>query len=393
MDENVHTFVRGCSQLYAGFFRFCVHVLCTKIRGTSRGPMATFNKLPSGCWRAQVRRRTKHVSKTFRLKSDAEVWALELERSVQTGVSPTANKMDPKALFSSLIDLHITDLAEVGKPLLRGKALCLENLRRDLGSERLVDLTRERLIRFGKDRAREGAGPVTVGIDIGYIKTLLVHAAAVHGVTVPTEQVSLARVALRRLGLVGKGTERDRRPTEDELQRIIYYNDNNPRQGIPVGRLVKFAIATAMRQSEICALRWSDIDFRTSLATVRNRKDPRRKSGNHQQVPLLDATGYDSVALLREQKALGLPSEFVFPYNGRSLGSAFRRTCVELGIDDLHFHDLRHEGTSRLFEAGFNIPEVSLVTGHKDWKMLRRYLNLRPHQLVGRKLTSRKTSI
>ncbi|MEQ1653079.1 MAG: tyrosine-type recombinase/integrase [Hyphomicrobium sp.] len=258
--------------------------------------MATFDKLPSGYWRAQVRRKRKHLSKTFRLKADAEVWALDIERAVETGKDPRASKIDPKACFSSIIDLHIADLAEVGKPLLRGKALCLENLRRDLGNERLVDLTRERIIRFGKDRAREGAGPVTVGIDIGYIKTLLVHAAAVHGVEVPTEQVSLARVALRRLGLVGKGNERDRRPTEDELHRIIFYNDNNPRQGIPVGRLVKFAVATAMRLSEICALRWADIDFSMSLAMVRNRKDPRRKSGNNQLVPLLDATGYDAVA-------------------------------------------------------------------------------------------------
>lgn len=352
--------------------------------------MATFDKLPSGYWRAQVRRKGKHVSKSFRLKSDAEVWALDIERAVQTGKDPDACKIDPKTCFSSIIDLHIADLAEVGKPLLRGKALCLENLRRDLGDERLVDLTRERIIRFGKDRAREGAGPVTVGIDIGYIKTLLVHAAAVHGVEVPTEQVSLARVALRRLGLVGKGNERDRRPTEDELHRIIFYNDNNPRQGIPVGRLVKFAVATAMRLSEICALRWADIDFSASLAMVRNRKDPRRKSGNNQLVPLLDATGYDAVAILKEQKALSLGTDLVFPYNGKSLGTAFRRTCLELGIEDLHFHDLRHEGTSRLFEAGFDIPEVSLVTGHKDWKMLKRYLNLRPHQLIGRKLNPRR---
>lgn len=225
---------------------------------------------------------------------------------------------------------------------------------------------------------------MTLSIDLGYIRTILVHAAAVHGVEVPTEQVMLARVALRRLGLIGKGQERDRRPTQDELDRIIAYNDNNPRQGIPVGRLVKFAVATAMRQEEICTLRWTDVDFATSLATVRNRKDPRRKSGNDQKVPLLDATGYDAIAILREQKSLGLGGDRAFPYNGRSLGTAFRRTCQELGIEDLHFHDLRHEATSRLFEAGFDIPEVSLVTGHKDWKMLRRYLNLRPHQLVGR---------
>ncbi len=63
------------------------------------------------------------------------------------------------------------------------------------------------------------------------------------------------------------------------------------------------------------------------------------------------------------------------------MGTAFRRQCRALKIDDLHFHDLRHEGTSRLFEAGFSIEQVSLMTGHKDWKMLRRYTHLRPEAL------------
>ncbi|HMO30291.1 MAG TPA: tyrosine-type recombinase/integrase [Enterovirga sp.] len=63
------------------------------------------------------------------------------------------------------------------------------------------------------------------------------------------------------------------------------------------------------------------------------------------------------------------------------MGTAFRRGCCDLEIDDLHFHDLRHEGTSRLFEAGFTIEQVALVTGHTDWKMLRRYTRLKPEAL------------
>ena len=74
-------------------------------------------------------------------------------------------------------------------------------------------------------------------------------------------------------------------------------------------------------------------------------------------------------------------TERIFPYNGRSAGTAFRRACRELGIKNLHFHDLRHEAASRFFEAGFSIEQVALVTGHKDWKMLRRYTNLRPEDL------------
>ena len=350
--------------------------------------MATLTKLPSGAWRAQVRRKGRHLSKSFRLKSEAEAWAIQAERAIQLEKNPNGPSVSPKTTFGELIDLHISDLHEVGRPLLRSKAKCLEKLKADLGSERLNTLNRERLIAFGKSRAKEGAGPVTIGIDLGYIRTILVHASAVHGIDTPTEDVTLARVALRRLGVVGKGMERDRRPTQDELDRIITFHDNNPRQTIPVGRIVKFAVATAMRQEEICTLLWSDIDLRTCMATVRNRKDPRRKQGNHQLVPLLDVTGYDAVAILEEQSRHISPKGRVFPYNGRSLGTAFRPACQDLGIDDLHFHDLRHEATSRLFEAGFDIPEVSLVTGHKDWKMLRRYLNLKPHQLLRRKVTA-----
>jgi integrase len=71
----------------------------------------------------------------------------------------------------------------------------------------------------------------------------------------------------------------------------------------------------------------------------------------------------------------------IFPYNGKSIGTAFRRQCKDLKIEDLHFHDLRHEGTSRLFEVGFSIEQVALVTGHKDWKMLRRYTHIKPETL------------
>ena len=62
-------------------------------------------------------------------------------------------------------------------------------------------------------------------------------------------------------------------------------------------------------------------------------------------------------------------------------GHSVRRSCKALDIDDLRFHDLRHEGTSRLFEAGFPIEKVAMVTGHKDWRMLRRYTNLKPEDL------------
>jgi hypothetical protein len=92
-----------------------------------------------------------------------------------------------------------------------------------LGDTRIHDLKRSKLIEYGKRRAKEGAGPPTLSIDFSFLGTLLTHAAAVHGIAVYPEEVKLARVALSRLGLVGKGVERDRRPTQDELTRLIVY--------------------------------------------------------------------------------------------------------------------------------------------------------------------------
>lgn len=273
-------------------------------------------------------------------------------------------------------------MLEVGKRLRRSKTYSLDKLKVKLGHVRLELLDRERIIQFARERRAEGAGPPTILADISYIKTVVLHASAVHGLPVSPDQVNLARIALKRLGLVGKAQERDRRPTQEELDRLIAYFEANTRQKSPMARLVTFAVATAMRQSEICAIGWPDVDERRRTVTVRDRKDPRNKDGNDQRVPLVDLTGYDAWEILMEQRRSTTNEGRVFPYNPRSIGTAFRRTCVELGIEDLHFHDLRHEGTSRLFEAGLQIEQVARVTGHKDWKMLKRYTHLSPDTIV-----------
>lgn len=344
--------------------------------------MATIVKQKSGRWRVQVRRKGRYLSETFSLRKDAEVWARRVERELDIGRRPIPRKLEGISTFGHLIDLHVRDMSDVGRAPGRSKAYSMELLREKLGRVRLVDLDREALIEFGRRRAKEGAGPVTLGIDLGYIRTLLVHGAAVHGLPLSAEPVELARVALKMLGLVGKGNERDRRPTDDEIAALIEHFRGMNRLTIPMARIIKFAIATAMRQDEICRVTWEDVNSRTKMLLIRDRKDPRNKRGNHQRIPLLARSGYDAWALLEEQgRHTGELRGRIFPYNGRSVGTAFRRACYDLGIEDMHFHDLRHEGTSRLFESGFTIERVALVTGHKDWKMLRRYTHLRPEQL------------
>ena len=344
--------------------------------------MASYTRLSSGNWRVQIRRKGRYVANTFRRKSDAESWAFEMERRADLGRGLTKLRPSKLRTLGDLVDVHISDMAEVGKPLRRSKEYSLALLKSRLGKVRVTDLSRDVLVDFGRSRAKEGAGPVTVAAEFSYLGTIVMHAAAVHGVDVSKEPVDHARIALTRLGLVGKGRERDRRPTEEELERLIDYFESRPALTIPMARIVRFAVATAMRQDEICRIEWTDVNARTHTVTVRDRKDPRRKDGNHQRVPLIDLTGYDAWAILEEQRKAIAGDGRVFPYCGRSVGTAFRRACRRLKIEDLRFHDLRHEATSRLFEAGLTIEKVALVTGHRDWKMLRRYTHLKPESLT-----------
>lgn len=328
-----------------------------------------------------VRRKGIYKSETFRRRKDAERWALDTECRIDRGESVFRKHVHNVSTFADLIDIHVADMREVNKPLRRSKAYSLKILKENLGKTHIDKLNREILIDYGRYRSRSGAGPVTLSSEFSYINTIITHAAAVHGVVATTEAVDLARVALRRLGLVGRGQERDRRPTQDELDAILRHVETNNRLQIPVGLIIRFAVATAMRQAEICRIRWTDVDERRKTVVIRDRKDPRNKDGNHQRVPLVNLTGYDAWETLQDQKRNSQNSKRVFPYNERSVGTAFRRACKSLSIEDLHFHDLRHEATSRLFESGLSIERVALVTGHKDWKMLRRYTHLKPEIL------------
>lgn len=344
--------------------------------------MATIRKQKSGRWRAQVRRKGRTISATFLRHQDAKDWAIDREREIDRGESPKSPRIADIETFGDLVDLHIDDMKEVGKAPRRTKEATLRALKRELGRVSINDLGRERIVEFGRKRLRQGAGPTTIGMDIGFIKLVVQHAAAVHGIPVKVEPIDLGRIALKRLGLVGHSRQRDRRPTEDEIARLIAHFEGNPRQIIPMGRIIRFAIATAMRQEEICRVTWSDLNERTRMLTIRDRKDPRAKKGNDQRIPLLSVSGYDALALIEEQRACrSNSSDRIFSANHKSVSNLFTRACKQLGIEELHFHDLRHEAASRLFEAGFSIEQVSLVTGHKDWTMLRRYTHLRPEAL------------
>jgi len=114
-----------------------------------------------------------------------------------------------------------------------------------------------------------------------------------------------------------------------------------------------FALFSTRRQEEIASILWCDLEQapRTRIL-VRDMKHPGQKIGNNVRCDLPEEA-------MRVIQAMPRVDERIFPYNHRSISSRFTRACKVFGIEDLHFHDLRHEGVSRLFEMGETIPHVA----------------------------------
>jgi integrase len=99
-------------------------------------------------------------------------------------------------------------------------------------------------------------------------------------------------------------------------------------------------------------------------------KHPGDKKGNkvHCELPP------EALAII---KAMPRYEQRIFQYSTDAISAAFTRACRFLGIEDLRFHDLRHEGISRLFEMGRTTPQVAAVSGHRSWTSLKRYAHIR----------------
>lgn len=158
---------------------------------------------------------------------------------------------------------------------------------------------------------------------------------------------------------------RDRRLVGDEAQRLLAActDARNPFL-LPI---VKLAIETAMRQGEIVSLDWKHVDLKKCVAYL-----PETKNGEPRGVPLSTTAVATIRALPRSTTGKLFPG-----VTTEAVKRAFMRACERAEIENFHFHDLRHEATSRPFEKCLNPLEVASITGHKTLQMLRRYTHLR----------------
>lgn len=348
--------------------------------------MATFQ--PRGDKiRAIVRRKGfKPKSRTFPTKTAARAWADRIEREL-ADLEAKGHSDDVGMTIAELIDWHRREVAGLKKITLTQRGN-LTRIREGLGDIVASRLKAADIIAHAKRRITgqhvRGDGvripacsPATMNVELGYLSDLLGLARSMAVLQTDVDPVRDARPALRHLKLVGKSRKRDRRPTQDELNRIRAHFDAQAwRMQLPMRDIMDFAILTAKREGEITRLLRPDLDETTKTALVRDAKHPRSKEGNHRRFPLLG----DAWAIVGRQP-VHPKDDRIFPYKADSVGTAWRRACTALKIEDLTFHDLRHEATSRLFEQGYSIEQVAAVTLHQSWNELKRYTQLRPESL------------
>jgi integrase len=161
---------------------------------------------------------------------------------------------------------------------------------------------------------------------------------------------------------------RNRRVSQNEIDRLVMELAEIDRQDVIA--VIHFAVETGMRRGEILSLEWRYVDLKRRTAHL-----PRTKNGHARTVPLTNG----AIAVLESQPRT---NSLVFSVSSDALKMCWRRIMAKTDISDLHFHDLRHEAVSRFFEMGLSMPEVALISGHRDPRMLMRYTHLVPYQLA-----------
>lgn len=316
-------------------------------------------------------------NRTFTKQAHAKTWGtrrvLELEQHGIPNPDDVANLSVRDLLFKYINDPNLGGKAG------RTKRYVLNMLfDSELSALPLSELSVNHIVEHCRARSAAGAAPSTINHDVSYLSSVLRSAKPVYGIEYTACPSHEARPLLLQMGLIGKSQRRSRRPQNDELTRLkegLKARSEHREGKIPFVDILDFSILSCMRIGEVCKILWSDVDEKSSSVMVRDRKDPRKKTGNHMSVPLL---GNAWVILQRQPRT----DERVFPYNSRSVTAGFQRVRNALDIEDLRYHDLRREGASRLFEAGFSIEEVAQVTGHRSLNVLWQvYTELYPQSL------------
>jgi integrase len=302
-------------------------------------------------YQVQVRLKNRRdISKTFLTKADAQKWARESERALSLGYDHVNSEVGN---FSQLLSQYKERIVPLMRGIKQEYSLC-SRVGAYFGSYYPEELSSKTLGSY-RDKRLQEVSAQTVKHEVNCVKRVLKIATEEWGLMLPR---GVPDVRLPRLPA---GRKR-RLPEEEQLLLLSALS-------LEMKDVVNFAIETAMRRSELLKLNCNDISFIDRMCLVSDTKN-----GQDRAVPLTKA------ALTIAQRNIGKQGK-LFDLKPDSVSQAFRRACKRVEILDLRFHDLRHEAISRLFEKGLSVPQVAMISGHQDFRMLARYVHLHSFNL------------
>ncbi len=303
--------------------------------------MATIVKTPSGTWKAVIRKLGwPTTAKTFRTKRDAEDWARSTEDEMVRGVY-LSRAPSEKLTVAGALKRYMDEVSVTKKPTTqRSERFTAQHLEAFFGKYSMAAVSADLVAKYRDERLAAGKSNNTVRIELAMLGHLFRTAIQEWGIGLTFNPVANIRKP-------SPGPGRNRRLNLDEQQRLFAAADghSNPM----LGWIVRLAVETGMRSSEITGLRRSQIDLQRRVISLTDTKN-----GSARLVPLTRvAVGILQLAIDNPVRPLDTDLVF-FGEPGRSshrkpyvFQKLWTRITSDVGLSDLHFHDLRHEAVSR----------------------------------------------
>jgi len=323
-------------------------------------------------WKVQIRKKGyKPRTKTFQKKALAERWARKIEAEMDRGEYQDTRKAE-RTQIKDLLDSYDKDVAKKKQGYTNSEQYRIKTLKKDLGHFSVAGLTPDDVVEYAETRLKK-ISSASLKRELNILADALKVADAVWGIPVPANPVTRAKTWLSKRRVLTPDKRRKRRLQPGECGALLGVPH---KQYTTIDYLVGFALETAMRREELSRMRRGHVNKKKHTLRIPESKTD-WKTGEEGRVIALSPA---AIWILNQ-----LPARTdgkVWGLQPRSITQAFDRLCAKADITGLHFHDLRHEATSRLFEAGHPIEEVASITGHKDIRTLMSYTHVRPERLA-----------
>ncbi len=313
--------------------------------------MATIRRRKTS-WQAQIRRKGyPPLSKTFTYKADAIEWARSMERDIDRGEIGTNKKLLSNTNLGELLRRYEQEVTPTKKSA-SSEIYRLRAFHRHPISRLSLDRIKPHEIARYRDDRLKVVQSGSVRRELSILQHCLETARVDWGFPFLSNPAAIVKAP-------PPSKARERRLKPGELDQLL---DGCKQMRVDyLERAIILAVETAMRRGELVALRWSDIDLHKKTARLRDTKN-----GHPRTVPLSESC----IALLSPINGQG---EGPIPASANALRLAWEGLRRRVDINDLRFHDLRHEAVSRLFEQGLPLHQIAYISGHRDIRMLMRY--------------------